>query len=58
LALAGNAAFKLGSYFFRAALLQRIGATAHDQRAYSDEQAALHLLILGTKQFIARALHG
>jgi hypothetical protein len=58
LALAGNAAFKLGSYFFRAALLQRIGATARDERAYSDEQTALHLLILESELCNARALHG
>jgi hypothetical protein len=46
LALAGNAAFELSFHFLGAPLLQRIGATAHDQRACSDEQAALHLLIL------------
>ena len=56
MALAGNAALKLGFYFFGATPFQRIGASARDKRPgerHQDRQA-FHLLILESKPSIAR----
>jgi hypothetical protein len=47
--LAGDAALELALNFLRAALFQRISATARDQRERAQDRQGLHLLILGSQ---------
>ena len=44
--LASHAALELASYFFRAALFQRISTPTRDKRKRADDRQGLHLLIL------------
>jgi hypothetical protein len=48
LSLAGDTAFQLCAHFFRAALLDRIGASAGEDGDGEKDDRALHLLILGS----------
>src|SRR5207302_2143161 len=51
-ALTGHSAFQLRTYFLRAVLLQRIGASARNRCC--EEEQGLHLLRIWTGQVIAR----
>jgi len=58
LSLAGNAALQLLADLSGGALFERIGATGREQRAcdWDEDRQGLHLLILGSRSVIARAL--
>jgi hypothetical protein len=53
--LAGHAALELASDFLGGALLERVSASAYNERARANDRQGLHLLILGSEQSNARA---